>query len=287
MDIPVLKKSDVRKFFPQRVADSHKGMNGRVLIVGGSMDFFGAPLLAAAGALASGADLVYLFVPECNFDVSRRVSDFIVRKYDGEYLTPTAIPDIVHHAIGCHSVLIGPGLTNREETLMAVEQIITQVSLPTVLDATAMTVLKHMKNLPLPQPVVITPHMNEFENLIGTDIREAGDFPKVRAYLQTLSKDLHLNIVLKGKTDYVTSDDGITVSNETGNAGMTVGGTGDVLAGMIAGFIAQGVPAYEAAQMSIMVNGAAGDRLLKVKGYGFTASDLANEIPYAVKELLM
>lgn len=284
--IPLLKKSEVRKLFPQRIVTSHKGMNGRVLIVGGSLDFFGAPILSALGALYAGCDLVYLFVPECNFDVTRNIPDFIVRKYPGDHLNVLAVPEIVRHAIGCHSILIGPGLTDHEDVQKAVQQIVENVHLPTVLDAGAMQILKNMKNLPLPQPVVITPHMNEFERLVGAEVRETGSLSKIMVYLQTLAKDLHLNIVLKGKTDYITSDEGVTVTNETGNAGMTVGGTGDVLAGMIASLISQGANVFDACKIAAFVNGYAGDRMLKQKGYGFIASDVAHELPYTILDVL-
>lgn len=91
-----LRSGDIRKLYPRRASDSHKGMNGRLMIVGGSIDYYGAPLLSALGALYSGVDLVYLFVPECNFDVARSMyPDFIVRTFPGEYLDVKAIRPVV------------------------------------------------------------------------------------------------------------------------------------------------------------------------------------------------
>lgn len=278
-----LKSGDVRKLYPRRAVDSHKGMNGRLVIVGGSIDYYGAPVLSALGAVYSGADLVHLFVPECNFDVARSMyPDFIVHTFPGDYLDVKAITPITDFSKRCDAVLIGPGLGDREETMEALGKLVKGLEIPTVLDAQAIQVLRKVKEVPN-QPIVITPHHNEFETLTGKDIKVSGSMSNKVVLLRTLATDLKINIVLKGPQDLIASEEGEIRSNSTGNAGMTVGGSGDVLSGFIASLIAQGAAPFAAAQAATYFIGKAGDELMKQKGYNYSASDLAFEIPYVTR----
>lgn len=295
--LPVLKSSSVRRLLPSRRKNSHKGENGRVLIIGGSLEYYGAPVLAGLGALHSGCDLVTLVVPECNFEVTRSLyPDFIVRKFSaktderdegGNFLTGESASMISEMTRECHALLIGPGLGERKETIEAVMRILQSVKIPCVLDASAMYALKKIPVFPLSQPIIVTPHLNEFQKLIDRDFFSR-DSEQVRQkkmlYLQTVSKDLHINIVLKGPEDFVTSDQGETVLNTTGNAGMTVGGSGDVLAGFIVSLIAQGAAPYCACQAAAHIFGLVGEDLFRQKGYGYCASDLAFHIPFVLKK---
>ncbi len=255
-----IKKSLAKSLLPRRQPNSHKGQNGRVLIVGGSIDYYGAPLLAGLGALNSGADLVYLYVPECNFDVSRSLyPDFIVRKYSGEYLSERDAGAIIEFGKEkCDSVLIGPGLGDREQTVDAVLEIVKELHIPTVLDADGISVLKKISKFPLQQPIVVTPHQNEFRNLVDRDVIVKEEDPKSIVLLRSIAMDLHINILLKGPTDYISSHEGHVEVNRTGNAGMTVGGSGDVLAGVAATFLAQGLEGYDAARAAAYYTGRGG-----------------------------
>jgi NAD(P)H-hydrate epimerase len=278
-----IKSSLVKNLLPKRSAQSHKGQNGRVLIVGGSIDYYGAPILAGLGALYTGADLVYLYVPECNFDVTRSMyPDFIVKKYAGEELTERSAEKIVDFGKDCDSVLIGPGLGDNEKVVGGVLEIIKNLHIPTVLDAEAINALKKVDKFPLQQPVVITPHLNEFSNLIDREIQMEEKDTKSVILLRSISMDLHINVLLKGPRDYVSSDEGYVEINDTGNAGMTVGGSGDVLAGMVATLLAQGLEGYDAARCAAYLAGKAGDRLKKQKGYAYSASDIAFALPYVI-----
>lgn len=278
-----IKKSVVRDLLPGRRPDSHKGQNGRVLIIGGSIDYYGAPILSALGALNSGADLVRIFVPECNFECSRSMyPDFIVKKYSGEFLTARHAENIIEFGKNCDSILIGPGLGDREQTLEAVLEILNNLHIPTVLDAEAMTALKKVGKFPLQQQIVITPHQNEFQNLVDREMVVNENDTKSIVLLRSISMDLHINVLLKGKVDYVSSEDGVVEINRTGNAGMTVGGSGDVLAGVTATFLAQGLEGFDAARCAAYYTGSAGDLLKKQKGYNFSASDLAMMLAYAI-----
>ena len=284
----MFKIGEFKKRAPRRDPLSYKGKNGRVLVIAGSIDFHGAAIFAGWGALNSGADLITMVVPECNFEVTRHFApDFIVRKYPGEYLTSRAQELIMTLAKKADVVIIGPGLGDKPETMRAIKFIVEHLTVPTVLDASAIQVLELLDKMPLKQPLVITPHHAEFEKLTGKPfkINDLADH-KVRV-IRTLANDLKINILLKGpEADIIAGDEGQIEQNETGNAGMTVGGSGDVLAGVVAGLIGQGITPFDACSCAAYILGKAGDNLQKMKGYAYTASDLAQEIPYIVKEIL-
>ena len=292
MNIQTIKSGDVRKAYPRRAADSHKGMNGRILIVGGSIDYFGAPLLCGYGALYGGADLVYIFVAPCNFEVSRaHYPDFIVKKFGGEsaeFLDLKSVPTILEFAKSCDVLLMGPGIGpavgEHPESLEAMKTIIESCPIPMVLDGAAIQVLQKIKNFPLSKKIIITPHHNEFEHLTGKDVKTSGSISNKVVLARTVATDLKINILLKGAQSIVAAEDGSTVLNTTGNAGMTVGGSGDVLSGFIAALTAQGANAFDACRIASYIFGRAGDTLFKQKGFCYTASDLAAELPFVIKE---
>ena len=274
-----IKGAGLKKLLRKREAASHKGENGRVLIIGGSADYHGAPVLAGLSAFRAGADLVYMYVPECNFDVTRAASpDFIVMKYKGDYFSARAAGEIIEFGKTCNSVLIGPGLGEKESVVEGVLEVVKSLRIPTVLDAAAVQALKKIRKFPLEQDVLVTPHHNEFSNLVDRDIRvDEGDTQSI-ILLRSIAMDLHLNIVLKGPTDLIASDEGDVMKNKTGNAGMTVGGTGDVLAGIGAALMAAGNSGFAAAQGAAYICGAAGDRAFKEFGNGLMASDVVEEV---------
>lgn len=266
----------------KRDRESRKGDNGRVLVVGGSDLYYGAPVLSAFGALNSGADLVYVAAPERNYEVTRSFSpDFIVREYPGNFLNQSSVEVVLEAAGSCDSMVIGPGLGAREETRKAVLQILEKIKIPVVIDADALKAVAEKKLKKI--SAVLTPHAGEFKILSGEEISNLEE--KKEAVLRH-AKKLNTTILLKSPVDIIASPGGEAKLNATGNAGMTVGGTGDVLAGVVAGFIAQKLEPFTAACCAAFVNGAAGDELYKLRGYCFTASDLAEEIPYAIKRIL-
>lgn len=281
--IKEISKSVVKKLLPERDRFSHKGQNGRVLIVGGCIDYYGAPVLAALGALYSGADMVYMYVPECNFECTRSLyPDFVVKKYPGEFLNERSAAAITDFGKKCDSVLIGPGLGDREKTMDAVMEIVKNLHIPTVLDADALVALKKIDKFPLSQTIVITPHRAELQNLVDREVKISENDPKSFVLLRSLAMDLHINVLLKGPVDYISSEEGLVEGNHTGNAGMTVGGSGDVLAGVVASFMAQGLQGFDAARCAAYVVGRSGDLLKKQKGYNYSASDIALSLPYAI-----
>lgn len=268
-----------------RRKDSHKGDNGRVLVVGGSDLYYGAPVLASLAAMNSGVDLVYSMVPEINFDITRAYSlDLIVRKYPGEYLNSDALENIEDLLGICDSLLIGPGLGLREETRDTVLRVLEKTKVPVVIDADGINSIKEELQVLDGIDAVLTPHAGEFKALTGKDLPD--NIEDRKGVIKAFAEEVDSVILLKSGVDVVASpDDGVKI-NTSGNPGMTVGGTGDVLSGLVAGFLAQGMDSFEAACCAVFVSGWSGDSLQGLKGDAFVASDVVEEVPFAIKEIL-
>ena len=266
----------------RRSADSHKGDNGRVMIVGGSTDYSGAPVLTGLGAFGAGCDLVTLYVPESVASAARAYSpDFIVRGYKGESLTSEAVDEILDVSTSQDVCVIGPGLGIADESGEAVNEILSRIEIPVVIDADALKLLdvKLLKRL----NAVVTPHAAEFKLLTGEDLPDK--HVQRKQSIEKWAGELSATILLKSPVDVIASPDGKTLLNDTGNPGMTVGGTGDVLTGAASGFVSQGMTLFDAVSCGVFVCGAAGDQLQIFKGHGYTATDVAREIPYTIKRL--
>jgi NAD(P)H-hydrate epimerase len=268
----------------KRGKDSHKGQNGKVLVVGGSDLFHGAPILAALGAHHSGADLVFMYVPEGNFDVTRAASPgFIVRKYSGDYLTPGATGRILEFSKMADVLVIGPGLGERQETKDAVIEILGKVKIPAVIDADAIRAVAARPDVLKKINAVVTPHTREFARLTKKKL------PKTEKNRITLirkeAKRLSSVILFKSPTDIIASPENLKL-NTTGNPGMTVGGTGDVLSGVTAGLISQGITPFDSACCAAFILGASGDELSRWKGHAYTPEEVAGEISNTIKRTL-
>mgnify|MGYP000672155337 CR=1 FL=1 len=253
-----------------RRTNSHKGENGRVLIVGGSDNYVGAPALTGLAVLRSGADLAIIACPEtAGYAINSISPDLITVKLSGKTLARRHEPRIAKLAESADVVVLGPGLGTNPETKMTVRNLCRRISKPKVIDADALKALDK-----IPENCILTPHAGEFEILFGCK-------PTREELKKRASEDKI--ILLKGPCDLISNGKEVK-ENCTGNPGMTVGGTGDVLAGLVAGLVAQGVKPLDAAFLAAQVNGESGDLLLKEKGYGFTASDLLEVIPRVMKE---
>lgn len=269
----------------QRSPGSHKGDNGRVLVVGGSAVYHGAPLLSAKAALNGGADMAYLAVPEINYVTSRNFApDFIVRKYRGDFLSPEAVPAILELMRKCDALVIGPGLGEAADVRQAVLEILASTTIPAVIDADAIKFVASDVSILKKVNAVVTPHAGEFKTLTGEALPEG--IEERRASVAKHAQQLGATILLKSPIDIIASPRGSVKLNATGNAGMTVGGTGDVLAGLVASLAAQKLDSFTAASCAAFINGAAGDELYEGKGYGFTASDLAEQLPHTIKKII-
>lgn len=275
---------DVLIVVKPRHPEAHKGDFGRLLIVGGSETFSGAPTLAALAALRTGVDLVYIAAPrETAYSISSISPDLITLKLEGDHLSMRNMPVIRSYIERVTAIIIGPGLGLHKETQEAVSEIIKVAEerrIPLLLDADGLKAFAGFKRR-LETPAVLTPHSGEYAILTGEkppdDLEERGNHVKKTA------ESINATILLKSHIDVIS--DGFRVKfNFTGNPGMTVGGTGDVLSGIVAAFLAQGVDPFEAAVAGAFINGAAGDFVKAKKGYHMVATDLINWIPKVIDD---
>jgi hydroxyethylthiazole kinase-like uncharacterized protein yjeF len=258
-------------YYPLPARDSHKGQNGRLLIIGGG-PYTGAPALSAFAAQMVGVDLVTIATPESSFQVIASYSpDFIVRRLEGQVLVPGHIGSLKAYCKDADAVLIGPGLGRDKDTITAVNDLLKGLEKPVVLDADGLFALAQAKSFKFMVPAVLTPHAKEFARLGGSEqlSPEAVDI---------LARKFNAAILLKQPVDIV-SDGQRHKLNRTGNPKMSVGGTGDVLAGIVAGLMAKGVQPYNAARMGAYLSGAAGDLAFGRLGQSMTATDVIACIP--------
>jgi len=249
----------------KRKLTSHKGENGIVLVIGGSELYVGAPVLAALGALRAGVDLSFIAAPKDVALIANIYSpDIISIKLTGKYLRPGHLGLIKKYVKRADCIVMGNGAGLRKETLNLLRKV-AKIDKPKVMDADGLDAIKgiDVKNC------VLTPHHGEFKDLYG----EEGNMKTVKKHAR---KDRI--ILLKGHIDIISNGKTV-IQVKGGNPGMSVGGTGDVLAGLVAGFIAQGEPLMKAAVKASKINKKAGDIVYKKKGYGLIASDLLDVIP--------
>lgn len=264
---------DIKPFL-QRPAQSHKGDAGRILIVGGGA-YSGAPALAALGALRAGADIVTVAAPRNVSDIIASFSpNLIVRALSSNRVVGKDIA-IISELIKKHDVtVIGNGLGNAEETLEAVKKII-PLCKKAVIDADALI----PEILPASNNIILTPHAGEMKRLSGAEVPE--DEKEKVDFVRNFAEKNKVTVLLKGAVDVIS--DGIEArANRTGNPGMTVGGTGDVLAGLTGALFAKH-GAFEAACAGAFINGAAGDLAYEEFGYGLLATDVIDHIPEVMK----
>lgn len=256
---------------------AHKGDHGRVLVIGGG-PFVGAPALAAAAALRAGADLAEVAAPESGADtIAGYREDLIVRPVPGDRFEPTHLEMLADALARADVVAIGPGLGDDPETHAAVRSCLERYEGIAVVDADALTVLTEVEPR---ADIIATPHRREFEEL---GFAAPDDWTAALEVVSEAAKALNATVLLKGRYD-VTSDGTTTRVNRTGNPGMTVGGTGDVLTGAVAALSARTTP-IEATAVGAWANGRAGDRCRDESGYGFLASDVVEALPAAFSDL--
>ncbi len=254
-----------------RDPQSHKGEHGEVLVVGGG-PYAGAPALAAQAALRGGADLVRVACPAAvAHEIQGYSEDLIVRQIDGYKLTPQDVGPIMELAAGHDVVVLGPGLGDDADTLEAVEGLLAAYDSRAVVDADALRVVP---NVETDATLLCTPHQGELVDMGG---RTAADWRERRDLVADFAADLGHALLVKGPRD-VVSDGETTRVSATGNPGMTVGGTGDVLAGLAGAMLVHQEPIHAGA-ISAYANGRAGEAVVDELGYGLVASDLLEEIP--------
>ncbi|MFX1536388.1 MAG: NAD(P)H-hydrate dehydratase [Promethearchaeota archaeon] len=259
---------------------SKKGDNGRILVIGGNETYSGAPALTGMGAVQAGVDLVSILAPQKISTVIRSYSpEFIVYDYPSPHLTEESL---LQELIEQNDVIVlGPGLGQHPDTKKAVSKVlalVNQFEKPIVIDADALKLLDMTKVSP---KTILTPHAGEFATLTDISIpASTQEFPKRCELVQEVSVQFPNIWVIKGHWDIITDNTNKLKINKTGTPRMTRGGTGDVLAGLIAGFLTQTEIPFYAACIGTYINGRAGE-LTKTD---FNLSNLLRHVPAAIQE---
>jgi len=281
----------VRSWLPARSPESHKGSFGRVVVLGGSEGLTGAAALAAEGALRAGAGLVTLGVPKSlNGIMEVKLTEVMTKplpETDGKSLSREAQQDIEEMLAGADVAAIGPGLSRNPSTIQLVQELLPNLKIPAVIDADGLNALAWKVEVlqQVQAPLVLTPHPGEMARLIGKTIEE------VQANrLETAgeaAREWQKVVVLKGARTVIACPDGSLYINTTGNPGMATGGTGDVLTGIIAGLIAQGLTPQQAAVAGVYLHGAAGDYIKARKGMmALVAGDLLEGLAAVTRDMI-
>lgn len=265
---------DIR--LPKRAKNAHKGDAGRLLLISGSKGKMGATVLSAKAAMRSGCGLLYVHAPCCGLEVLQTAVPEAMIEVDEH----TEVITEINPAENIDVVAIGPGIGTGSQTVKAFRTLLDKIDKPMVIDADAINMLAENRELldVLPPETVLTPHPGEFARLVGT---WKDDFEKLEL-LRNLCIKYKLNIVLKGAFSVVCDYHGIAYFNPTGNPGMATAGSGDVLTGVVASLIAQGMKPFKALRTGVYLHGLAGDLAEIDKGqYSLIASDLVEYLPRA------
>jgi NAD(P)H-hydrate epimerase len=275
---------DVQLVTKPRASEAHKGEFGKLLVIGGSDVFSGAPFFVASAALRTGVDLAYIAAPsKTAYAISAMSPDVITIKLDGDHLNARNVAAIRPYLAKSTAVVMGPGLGLHKETKDAVKElvkVIEEAKVPLLLDADGLKAFAEFKHK-AKSPMVFTPHTGEYQILTGK--AQSQDLKKRAEEVKETAEELGATILLKGHVD-VISDGKRVKLNFTGNPGMTVGGTGDVLSGIVAAFLAQAADPFESAVAGAFINGAAGDFVKNEKGYHMVATDLLDWIPCVIDD---
>ena len=281
METQTLSSSIIQNFIPSRKSNSRKGDNGIVLVIGGSYIYHGAPVLSSLAALRCGTDLVYTCVPKINVTPTRAISpNLIVIPLVDQKLTLGAVKKLVGALPrNLHSATIGMGLAIQEKnSLLHLVKSLLDRDVRLSLDASALIpevlpILAH-KN------VVVTPHAGEFKRLFG-DIPSDSNIERIKLVEENALK-YGITVLLKGPTDII-SNGKITYLCEKNTPAMTVGGTGDVLSGLVAGLLSTNRNSLESAAAASYICGLAGKEVQEKLGLHMTSMDLIDSIPAAMK----
>lgn len=269
----------ISSIYPRRRRGSHKGQNGRVLVVGGSWLYHGAPVIASLAAMAVGVDLIYLAVPEPLVVPARCASpNLIVIPLPDYRFTKGSADRLLKLMPEVDAVLVGNGMGKGQHEGLV--RFLREVNVKgIVLDADGLR--PEAVKAASGRSVVLTPHEGEFRRISGADLAGKG-LEERASIVQGYARDSGVTVVLKGQVDII-SDGSEAYANGTGNAGMTVGGTGDALAGASAAFLSKLGNPLHAGVLAAYFNGLAGDEALKEKGLHFTATDVVEMYPRVMK----
>ena len=276
-----LSIATVKRFIPARKSKSRKGDNGIVLVVGGSYIYHGAPILSSIAALKCGTDLVYTCVPKINVSSTRAISpNLIVIPLVDQKLTKGAVNKLVGalpHNLDSATIGMGLAIQEKNALLHLVKSLLDR-DVRLSLDASSL--IPEVLSLLANKNVVVTPHAGEFKRLFGESPSNSKD-ARIRL-VEKKAKEYGITVLLKGSTD-VISNGSTTYLYEKRIPAMTVGGTGDVLSGLVAGMLSKNRNPLESAAAATFINGLTGKSVQKKLGLHITSMDLLDAIPTTMK----
>jgi ADP-dependent NAD(P)H-hydrate dehydratase len=275
----VIDRNEILKRYKSIDKRTHKGLQGHVLLIGGSYGKIGSICLSSKAALKTGCGLVTVFVPKCGYEIVQiAIPEVMVLTDDHEQYLSDLSFQLEPNAIG-----IGPGMGQTKSTQKAFHDFVSNTSYPMVIDADALNILAHNPSWAalVPPKTILTPHLKELERLVGKWYTEEEKFGKTVVY----SIVNQVLIVMKGAPTYIIDGD-IIYKNTTGNAALATAGSGDVLTGMITSFLAQSYKPIDAAIMGVYLHGLTADIALPETGFqSFIASSIIKNIGKAYLSL--
>ncbi|UCD92983.1 MAG: NAD(P)H-hydrate dehydratase [Methanobacteriota archaeon] len=270
-------------YYPIPAEDSHKGDNGRILVVSGG-PYTGAAALTGIAAYRMGADLVQIATPKKSYGVIASFSpSLIVHPLSSDILVPEDIPQIAEIAKRAEAIVVGPGLGAEKETLTAIGDLIKSVDKPYVIDADGITAVAKDMSCLKKRKGIMTPHNTEFKRLAKKKVGKT--LESQIKQVSALASSTKFTILRKGRVDIISDGKKVRL-NETGNQAMTVGGTGDILAGLCGALLSKDVEPFNAARMAAFTSGYAGQLAFIKKSFGMMPMDVVEEIPNVLKEYL-
>ncbi|MBR5370927.1 MAG: NAD(P)H-hydrate dehydratase [Oscillospiraceae bacterium] len=283
--VTIIDEERVGELLPKRPMSGHKGMFGRLLCVTGSRNMPGAAILSARAALRSGVGTVCVAseINVCKILVGNTPECMLLplpTDQDGKMSQLAAAPILEYIKTGCASVLIGCGIGQSDTLRHMIPTLITQIEIPIILDADGLNALANSIDMlqKAKAPVILTPHPAEMARLLHTTTEEVQK-DRIGAAKRLAAKFPKAIVVLKGAGTIIAQADRAFIST-TGNSGMSKGGSGDVLAGMIAGLTAQGIPPLDAAQIGVFLHGLAGERCAEdLSRRAMLPTDLIEHLP--------
>ncbi len=284
-----VNKKIIKEIYKVRPADAKKYDFGLLLVIGGSEFYSGPPALSALAAFRAGADMVRIIAPKRAANIIASFQpDLAAFPLKGDWLTKEHLSTLISMtesakavAYGKTAVVIGGGIGRTAETQETILEYLSQISVPAVIDADAIHALAKNPQVVSGKPFLITPHTYEFFVLTGKEVYKLSEEEKLKV-VQEEALRLQTTILLKGPTDIISDGKEMALS-KTGSPFMTVGGTGDTLAGIAGALLARGTSPFQAAQAAAYINGVAGEMAGKKFGESLMATDLIEAIPEVIK----
>lgn len=279
----MLTATDIKPLLPPIKRTRHKYERGYVIALAGSPSMPGAALLSCTAALRGGAGIVRLLYPEgMECVLSGSPYELIKQSYrPGNPSDLDEILDLMNHG---SAVLIGPGLGRSQETQQLLRSLLPRIQKPSVIDADALALLA-LEDIPLPPDPILTPHKGELERLLRITPHQKITLDFLR-FCHTYASEKQLTLLLKGGPTFIFHSDSPIYVNPTGNPGMATAGSGDVLTGLLAAFLAQGLPPLEAAKAGVFLHGLAGDDAMNTLTPNcMIAGDILTHFPETMRSL--